>query len=63
MVNGGAEEVGRGAVELFVFLTTFPSPEVLVRRHRHVDVRVESPGMFISYYCKGTSIIKDFLTR
>ena len=43
VIDRRAQEVGGRAVELFVLLATFTSPEVLVRRHRHVDVRVESP--------------------
>ena len=43
MVDGGAEEVGRRAVELFVLLTSLAPSQVLVARHRDVNVRVESP--------------------
>ena len=43
MVDGGAEEVWRGAVELLVLLAALSASQVLVRRHGDVDVRVERP--------------------
>jgi hypothetical protein len=38
VVDGGPEEVGRRAVELFVLLTSLTPSQVLVARHRYVDV-------------------------
>jgi hypothetical protein len=38
VVDGGPEEVGRRAVELFVLLASLTPSQVLVARHCYVDV-------------------------